>query len=403
MSSLKLLDSNDLSVLQPEQLLGGYVKLPWKPIYQETQIPHNKFILLDQSNNSVPAQVFRVDSKNSPYDFLLVSLNDNQAITSLHVEAGEPIVQRYGFPRLETILGPDGQARGVKLLNGQLSVWFNLVPSPKDYTHDWNWYAGSATSVMLGEQEMLEPFKWHDMGSISEPHWMGHDPQQRCMQVDKIQIWDQHSNTWSFPCNLCYQTYELITSSVGSMGASITIASAPFRYNNEGNKCRLYRIISLFKDVDYILEELFVRKEDDNGDNLEFKTHYFSFMDLSRPVSIIDKSHEVFLMVSNSCSARDADMLLFPIYGFRSNVFLEHLPNDPSKIVECPTYDFPDWPNKYRSFSWRLSPCRSAKCQHRFTFLKKEADLYLSPNLDNCDSVLPRISQDSVLLSVALN
>jgi len=394
--------SNNLLTLQPEQLLGGYIKFPWNPIYQENRISPEKVILLDQSGIQVPAQVFRVDSKDSPYDFLLVSLNNNQAVTSLHIEEGEPIVQKYGFPRLETILGPDGQARGVKLLNGQLSVWFNLIPSPKDYIHDWNWYAGSATSVMIGEQEMLEPFKWHDTGSISEPHWMGHDPQQRCMQVDKIQVLDRRSNSWSVPYNLCCQTYELITKSVGSIGVSITIASPPFSYNDEGSKCRLYRIISLFKDVDYILEELFVREEDDNDDNLEFKAHYFSFMNLSRPIPITDKSHEVFLMVSNSCSARDADMLLFPTYGFRSNSLLENLPNNFSKIVECPTSDFPDWPNKYRSFSWRLSPCRLAKCQHRFTFLKKEADLYLSPTLDDCDSILPKTFQDSDGLSALL-
>ncbi len=219
MSLLKLSDLNRLFALQPEHLLGGYFRLPWNPIYQETQISPENFVLTDQYGNKVATQVFKTDLQDSPHDFLLISLNDNQSITSLNIKKDEPIKQNdeFKFPRLEILLGPDCQTRGVKLLNGQLSVWFNLIPSPQDYTNDWNWYSGSATSILLGEQEMLEPFKWHDTGSITEPHWMGHDPQQRCMQIDKIQVWDQSSNNWSKSYNPFYESYELIKYSIGSL------------------------------------------------------------------------------------------------------------------------------------------------------------------------------------------
>ncbi len=152
----------------------------------------------------------------------------------------------------------------------------------------------------------------------------------------------------------------------------------------------------MFKGVDYVQEEIFVKEKDNE---LEFKAHYFSFMNLSKPISVKDKSHEVFLMVSNLYSWSDANILLFPTYGFRSNVFLEHIENEPKEIVEYPTDDFPNWPNKYRSFSWGLSRCQLAKCQHRFTFLGKDACISLTSKLNDCDLILPKTVQEPNIVS----
>jgi hypothetical protein len=412
MYPLKLIDFNSLIPQQLEPLPGGYVKLPWQPIYQETQILPNKFILRDGDDNYVPAQVFEVDPLDPCHNFLLISLTEtlakcenlSAALGSLRMEKNELVIPNREFPRLEIIWGPNKGVRGVKLLSGQLSVWFNLIPAPGDDENNWNWYSGSATSVLRGDQEMLEPFKSHDWGTVQEPHWMGHDPQQRCMQVDKIQIWDKARNAWSEPYKLSYQSYELITYNIGSLGVSITIASTPFNYNEEDeeSKCRLYRVISLLKDTDYLLEDLFVSRVNpraekrEKGDYLEFKAHYFTFMNLFyKPDPQEDtESHQAFIMSSIWSSQRESGRLLYPAYGFRSNVPLEKLDEDANKIVEYPTKDFPQWPNYYRTFSWGLSRCQLGQCLHRFAFRERQLDFSSMLLLD----FIPEINSFQTLL-----
>lgn len=410
MCSPKLADFNSLLFQKLEQLPGNHIKLPWQPIYQETQIEPDKFILRNQFGDYVPAQIFEIDPLDPSHNFLLIFLTEtlakcenlSDALASLRIVNDEPVIPNRGFPRLEIIWGPDERARGVKLMSGQLSVWFNLIPAPKDDENDWNWYSGSATSVLRGDQEMLEPFKSHDLGTVQEPHWMGHDPQQRCMQVDKIQIWDEVRDAWSEPHELSYQPYELIKYTIGSLGVSITIASTPFNYNKKDkeSKCRLYRVISLLKDADYVLEELYVSRvnpganERDKDDYLEFKAHYFTFMDLShRPIPQEDhESYQAFIMLSTWCSQVESDKLLFPVYGFGSTVSLEKLDEDAHKIVEYPTKDFPQWANRGRTFSWGLSRCQSAHCLHRFAFYQAELDF--SSMLLDC---IPRLNSSKIL------
>lgn len=366
---LAFLSSSSIQ-LMPER----YVKLPWQSIFKETNISPERFMLQDSICRYVPAQVFQVDRDDPSHDFLIVSLSDtapnpeevSKVIRALRVKERELGIQNRGFPRLEVVLGPNNQTRGVKLASDQLSVWFNLIPAPGDHEKDWNWYAGSATSVLLNNQEMLEYFTNDTVSTTSQVYWMRHDPQKRCMQVDKIRVWDKIHNTWSKPYDFFDQPFDLISHSIGSLGVSITIASTPFNYG-KGEQYRLYRIISLFKNADYFQEQLFVRKTNikpgatAKDDYLEFKAHYFTFMDLSfRPVQIPilipdlmehPSLRQGFAMVSS--------MPPYPAYGFMCNT--EHK-------VTYPCEDFPEWPNKYKTFSWELSGCKSVECIHRLGF-----------------------------------
>ncbi|NMF85517.1 hypothetical protein [Nodosilinea sp. P-1105] len=379
MSPIKLAGFDNLSFPSPEFLPEGYVRLPWRSIFQETKISPGKLVIQDSIGNYIPAQVFQVDRDDPSHDFLIISLRDtpsrleevSRVIKSLSLKEGEVITQNRGFPRLEVILGPNSQARGVKLASGKLSIWFNLIPAPEDYENDWNWYSGSATSVLLNNQEMLEYFTNDYVSTTAQPYWMRHDPQKRCMQVDKIRVRDDIHTTWSEPYNLFDQPYELISHSIGSVGVSITIASTPFSYGT-GSQYRLYRILSLFKDSDYLLERLFVRKTNikpetiAKNDYLEFKAHYFTFMDLHFwPIPMEFSSHKGFAMVS--C------MPPYPAYGFMCNT---------EQNVNRPTEDFPEWPNKYKTFSWELSGCQSAECMHRlaFTFDNTLPELFSKEN-----------------------
>ena len=366
MSSPQLDKDASLSHYLPEYLPEEYIKLPWQPIYKETKISPKDLIVKDQWNNVIPAQVFQIDPVDPSHDFLIISLRDivlqpqeiAKFVQSLKMEKGErQRIENRGFPRLESVLGPNGEPRGCGLDSGKLRVWFNLIPSPEDYDDDWNWYAGSATSVLVDGKEMLEYFINDEVPLNFPPSWMRHDPQKRCMQIDKIQVWDKINKVWSAPYNLFDQSYEFISSTIGAVGVSITVASTPLRYNEakDNNQCRLYRVISLFKDADYILEDLYLHKVEGNSkdDQLEFKVHYFTFMDLYfRPQLIVHPSGRKFVMMS--C------LVPYPAYGFMSNITIE-------SGIDCPTRDFPEWPNKYKTFSWGLSPCKSAQCYHTFT------------------------------------
>ena len=347
----------------------GYAKIPWQDFSKKNQISSEKFVMRDPPGNYIPAQLFHVDPEDPSHDFVAISLRDipsepeelSKFIKSLKLEKGEYTIQNRGFPRIEVVRGPNDQARGVKLASGKLTVWFNLIPDPED--NNRNWYSGSATSILLDNQEMLEYFTNEYNFDASKPYWMCHDAEKRCMQIDKIRVRDNPENAWSEPHNLFDQTYELISHSIGQVGVSITIASTPFSYKDgdKGIQCRLYRVISLFKDTDYILEELFVRKIDPNTGKsikdgcLEFKAHYFTFMDLHRGRFFMEhSSQKMFAMLSTWAP--------YPAYGFMN------LSDTNESGIEYPTTDFPEWLKKHRTFSWGISGCQYAECLHRLTF-----------------------------------
>ncbi len=377
MSSVQHSNNGYLSHYSPEYLLEGYVRFPWQPIYKDTGILPKNLIVKDPYNNIVPSQVFQVERADPSHAFLLISLRGivlepqeiAKFVQSLRMEEGEqPKVENRGFPRLETVVGPNGEPRGFNLDSGKLRVWFNLIPSPEDCNDDWNWYAGSATSVLVNGKEMLEYFINDEVPLNFPPSWMRHDPQKRCIQIDKIQVWDKTNQVWSAPYNLFDQSYEFISSTIGAVGVSITVASTPLRYNEakDNNQCRLYRVISLFKDTDYILEDLYLHKVEGNleDDELEFKVHYFTFMNLHFRRELIEHpSGHKFVMMS--CFAP------YPAYGFMSNIIR-------GSGIDYPTRDFPQWPNRDNTFSWGLSPCKSAECYHRFTLTFDNDD----PNRD---------------------
>ena len=369
MSLLNLLKSDDLSSSSIEFLPEGYAKMPWQYFSKKNKISSEKFVMRDPLGKYIPAQLFKVDQEDPSHNFVAISLRDipseteelSKFIDSLKVEKEESPIENRGFPRLEVIRGPNDQPRGVKLASGKLTVWFNLIPDPED--NNCNWYSGSATSVLLDNQEMLEYFTNEYISTASKPYWMNHDSEKRCMQIDKIQVRDNSENAWSKPQNLFDQTYELISHSIGQVGVSITIASTPFSYKDgdKGNQCRLYRVISLFKDTDYVLEELFVRKIDPKSGKsikdgyLEFKAHYFTFMDLHRRRVLMESpSQKMFAMLSTWAP--------YPAYGFMN------LSDTNESGIEYPTPDFPKLLNKHRTFSWELSGCQYAECLHRLTF-----------------------------------
>ncbi|MFQ4141038.1 hypothetical protein [Chlorogloeopsis sp. ULAP02] len=358
--------SNLLAVLNPSNYWrSGYVTMSWQPIYQQFQISPEELVLNHVKGSSAKpllAQIDRVDPEDSSRDILVFSLSeavppgsDDYSITSAFVEVarGKPVSQEFGEPSLEIVYGSDGQERGVRLMNRRLIVWFNLVPAPENDGR--NWFAGSATSVQLEHQEILDQFQ----AAMGE--WINQDPEKRCMQIDELQLtglWD--STSPHYQVSVYDRSYRLVSHSCGSVRASMTIASEPFDYSDldphTGKEyhlsCQLYRVFSLYAGADYVIEELFVKAKPKNNNtateaiNLNFAARYYAYMDMSQQPSIYQNPNVPDWFAVGSSFEPYAG------YGFATDIHVDSVGY---------SQDVND-----KRFSWQLLPGKSANCLHLF-------------------------------------
>lgn len=359
-----------LSIFNPSNYWrGGHFTIPWQPIYQQFQILPEELVLSDLrdlSHTPLNAQVDRIDPDDSSRDTLVFSLpkvippgseDEVLASTFVRLDRGKPVLSGLVEPSLEVVYSASGQARGVRLSNSRLVIWFNLIPAPED---NWqNWFSGSATSVQLDYQELLDPFR------AAKGDWIGQDPEKRCVQVDELLLPEQfHPASQYYNVSLFNHSYRLVSHSTGPVRASITIASEPFDYictePRTGSKrhliCELYRVISLYAGANYLVEELYVkgkpRIEQDwvlNQQEVvypDFAPRYFAHMNLGRTEDI-QQVFPVFDWFAIGSSEPP-----YPAYGLMTNVHLNFLTH-------------PHVGHKSH-FSWQLLPSNYAKCVHLF-------------------------------------
>jgi hypothetical protein len=340
---------------------GGSVITPWPPI-AACGVSAQEFVVRQGGGAPLRAQVERIDPDDPSRDVLVFLLDrpvppgkadysrDSDLLT---IEAGEPA--RQPGPTIITT-GPEGQTTGFKLVNNVLSVWFSLVPKPWPAQGDW--YAGAATSVELKHKEVLDAFR-------AEIGWLGHDPEKRCMQIDHIRVpraaWEQ---TPELEQVLIHQPYELLRQSQGPVRASATIASSPFDYpfvdpvsKRQGNlRCRLYRVVSLYQDADYVQEEIYLKGAIDGAPgrplDLNFSASYFAYMDMG-----LDPSITHFPQIPDWL-AIGCQWSPFQGYGFATDVHAGPIAN--------PHPGFPKPKCGHKSFSWEIGMGKSATCAHLF-------------------------------------
>lgn len=342
----------------------GHVTLPWQALEQEFNIPPEEMILRDlryPSDDPLTIQIDDFDRKDPSRKTLSFFLNRvippgtedySTASTFIRAERGSPNAKEIDQPCLVVVPGADGRERGVKLVNNRLAIWLNLVPAPEDDQR--NWYAGSATSVLLDGKEILDSFR--------EILWLEHDPEKRCMQIDLLQLPGLDGDP-SFGQSVCLfnQPWRLMFQNSGPVRAVVTIASSPFDYGER--VCQLYRTISLYTGADYVIEELFIKgssrigQETNQGSqetkNLEFKARYFAHMDMGLDAKI----HRFFVP---DWFAVGSDWPPHPGYGFATDVHA-----GPVASFYSDQY-LPDPPDKSKRFCWELLPGNSAKCLHLF-------------------------------------
>lgn len=258
-----------LAVFNPSNYRrGGFVTTLWQPIYNQTGIAPEKLALRDEMGNRLQCQVDRIDPSDSSRDVLAFSLamdicpgpeDYSRPSMLVSVEQGEPLTKETPEPRIETYPG----TRGIKLFNRRLELWFNLLAGLNNDTQ--NWYAGSATTVLLDGREFLDTTQ---VDSDGVDHWLNHDMDKRCMQIDQLQLmrpaWEV---TIDEQAALYNGQYQLVQRSCGPVRATFSVASSPFYYNffdpvvgKECNMtCRLHRVVSLYAGAQYVMEEMCVR------------------------------------------------------------------------------------------------------------------------------------------------
>jgi len=336
----------------------GYITHDWEPIGSATGIEPNEVVVRDEKGNELPSQVDYFGHFGPPPALVFSLLNEipqasedsSATVSYVTIERGKPR-EWPNHPLLE-VEEHGGQARRVKLLNNSLEVQLELLPKPSESQGDW--YAGAVTSVLLDGKEILDAFG----AMLGLP-----DAEKRCMQLDRLRLMHSGGEISHRDFNLINSNYQLISKSSGPVRSVVTIASQPFNYNvawspGQPHKCRLFRVISLYKGVNYVTEELKVygthEVEPPGGPAgpVAFDTRYFSYMDVGvQPHINMSGNRQGWFAISSKWAPHQG-------YGFATNAEL-------SRVVH-PDPDFPKNGNEEKSFVWRLKNCREARCLHLF-------------------------------------
>ncbi|MEI6188759.1 MAG: hypothetical protein WCP46_09790, partial [Alphaproteobacteria bacterium] len=175
---------------------------------------------------------------------------------------------------------------GVKLRNACLEFYLSLVPNPRLYTEID--YTGSVTSILLKDapnnypetyDNMLSPF------SVSDNKLWG--------QISKFVLFPPPWQVeWFYENILLGTNYQIVYSNSGLMRTIVTLKSIPFTVKYKGLPffgsetvdvtCSLYRMIYVYPEKPYYMEELVVLAE--NGYPISFRPYYFSRLHYREPV-----------------------------------------------------------------------------------------------------------------------
>jgi hypothetical protein len=345
---------------------GGYITIPWQPILEKTGYDPDALSLYQDSDTPLYYQVDQIDPKAPSRDTLSFFLSHSVAPGPENYSKPSGTIRIEGRPsESQKKRELPEQQPVLELSNNQLDVQFNLTPASEN--GEGCWYAGAARSIrpekLRSYDHRLEYLDYY--GAQFDPVH-GHNPQKRCMQLDNIQL--SHRDPKSGPyqqINLFNQPYRLVSQCKGPVRTCITIASKPFYYNYSPLfaadalplKCELYRVLSLYEDRSYILEELFIDiKGHDKLDKkaipkLYFVASYFTYMCMQDP------SLSRFEQVPDWFSVSDFGSQLG--YGFATDVHVE--------TIMLPHPAFPHKNEDGNTFSFRLAPCEAAKCLHLFS------------------------------------
>lgn len=307
-------------------------------------------VRIARGEDRVPTQIDRIDPELPALD-----------VVSMLLQNVEPDRKRLGLPVM--VLSPaleydEPQARdddlGVYVEDQKrVEMWSNRmrlhIHLPKEPT---KYQGGAMTSIQLDDREMLDPIR-AELG----PH--DHDPEKR-LQADRVRV---ANPPWSEAPWTEYPVYKeawtCVNADSGPVRAFANLRSSPFTVAHDGSsfECHLHRVISIFHDVDYIIDDLYVTgrpsgKENEPPVQISFAAHYFLKMNFS-----------VFPEITRVPQIPDwfsigAGVSPWPGYGFAASVPCGRIDNPPS--------DYPNERSEHSAFSWELAFAREACCVHLF-------------------------------------
>ena len=352
-----------LSVFNPSNYpRGGHVVTPWQPIGDATGISPDVFRLLTEQGQVIQAQVDRIDPSDHRLDTLAFVLPDAAAPgpEDYSKPTAAVLLESVGAPKAKKSTAaatPVGLPKRVELDNGKLIVSVSLLPSQDD--SKYNWFAGSAQSVRMGATELLDPW-------VSITGLIKHDPEKRCMQVDRLLI---PKPAWASEpeqeVSLFNRPYQMLSYCAGPVRQACSIVSEPFEYicidpfhgGHTPLKCTFYRTLILYNRADYLIEELWLKGRSSEAKSesvdLLFSARYFSYMDLGFDALIYS-----YYGVPDWFAIGYPQGYVHPGYGFATDVHARQL--------RCPHPEYPVGEKSYKTFSWELHPSKKARCLHLF-------------------------------------
>jgi hypothetical protein len=222
------------------------------------------------------------------------------------------------------------------------------------FEHSLSWKRGAIDSVRLAKEEVLDAFQ-------AQFGVHGHDKEKR-IQLDRVSL----PNPPFFPdpfyeVTLLDEPWTFVTGGRGNVRMFATLRSPEFdyRYIHSSYTCNLYRVISIHRHSDSIVEELYVRGRPSGGGeavDLHFSPHYFLKMHFAK-VSDARPARLQFLPQIPDWFSIASHEEPYPGYGFAASA--------PYKRIENPPLDHPDQAER-NAFGWYLDLAKSFRCVHMF-------------------------------------
>jgi hypothetical protein len=345
----------------------GPVAISWHQVFEMTRILPQELVVRDEAGHELPFQVDPVVPNDPSCAVLLFSL-DQEIKGRLEENSSSSYLITLEKRRLSPTAPtapPAGdkksrnKERPVPLINSKLEILLELAPAP--WHNESSGYAGSVSSVKLDTGSSVKLDKKEILGMFKVAK---SDYKERCMQVD--QLFYPDGTPITSKSELIKQPYHLISQSTGPVQDSVTIASAPFDYDylnphtqeHISLRCQLYRVIRLYKDANYVLEELELigvpvagNREKDRV-SLPFGARYFSYVDFGLEHYRLSSFSEGQII----CAA----WFPYQAYGFAANQPLHRFQNPHQESDRNGDED--------NTFSWLVGCNKGIKCLHLFTY-----------------------------------
>jgi hypothetical protein len=361
-------------------LRSGVVTVPWQTLVaDENPLPTGvKLRPMNGDRTPLPSQVDVLDpddpsrtcvsiyAKNvegngygyaAPSLWLSVELGDSPG-----GEGPKVLHQKEEHVKAVPIDLSDGTPKdGIILKNDRLEAFVQLPRGPA------GWQAGAVTSVLIFNRDILDAFK-------AEDGWQDLDPEKR-LQVDYVSV---PKPPWAEAPAARFAVFDrdwsYVASGQGPVRAFVTIKSPMFTvihadfgegeqekfadetYDDIKYECHLYRSISLHRNADYLLEEMWVRgknKKHGTMQTMSFAPHFFLKMKVGVPPPLRRQPENDWFAIGATGAPLQG-------YGFAANWAVGRIENPPA-----------DYPNdkpedKWGAFGWPVGFGRTVRCLHLF-------------------------------------